>query len=567
MHKPKVSIIIPAYNASRYIQEAVDSALDQDYENLEVMVVDDGSTDKTRQILENYIGGGKIKYFFEEENKGLAAVRNRGITFSSGELVAFLDADDIFFREKISEQVKVFLEDPGMGLSYSGLIHFTDETNKKFFIHRYNDYRPRDVFLDLLKKQFINPSTVMIRKSLLNKYGLFDESLRFSEDWDLWLRLSYNRVKFCYLDKLLTYYRIRKTDNLSSLSNEPMMKENNLVLFKNFFSKTLFESKNKQLTTKILYNLENKAGVAYLLVNNKERALEHIGKARGYHIYPGNYLLNFTVWLIPAPILQLISIMVFKLKHRLLLRRYKKNINMKVKKINNKNSVKLHLGCQEKYLKGYINIDLPPEKHSVQEVKADKYADVRELVYEEASVDEIRSHHLLEHFSRQEALVLLSRWHKWLKIGGVLVVETPDFEESAEKFVSSSLDDQFVLARHIFGSHEASWAYHKDFWSEQKFRYVLESLGFGKFRFEKFSNNLEQKIPMLKNTPIARQEGLLGRISKFGFNNLPNIICYAEKVRRDIDYKAVIRKILYKSLVGREKKILDVWMKEVDKLT
>ena len=72
---------------------------------------------------------------------------------------------------------------------------------------------------------------------------------------------------------------------------------------------------------------------------------------------------------------------------------------------------------------------------------------------------------------------------------------------------------------------------------------------------------------MLKNTPIARQEGLLGRISKFGFNNLPNIICYAEKVRRDIDYKAVIRKILYKSLVGREKKILDVWMKEVDKLT
>ena len=68
---------------------------------------------------------------------------------SSGEFVAFLDADDIFFREKISEQVKIFLKDPSVGLSYSGLIHFTGETNKKFFIHRYNDYRPHDIFLDL----------------------------------------------------------------------------------------------------------------------------------------------------------------------------------------------------------------------------------------------------------------------------------------------------------------------------------------------------------------------------------------------------------------------------------
>ena len=225
--------------------------------------------------------------------------------------------------------------------------------------------------------------------------------------------------------------------------------------------------------------------------------------------------------------------------------------------------LKLHLGCQEKYLEGYVNIDLPPSEHTAQIVRADEYADVRDLSYGPETVDEVRSHHMLEHFSRQEALVLLARWHRWLKMGGIIHVETPDFEESAKKFVTSGLDDQFALARHIFGSHEASWAYHKDFWSESKFAYVLHELGYGDFRFEKFSNNLEQKIPALKGSFIAKQEKLLGKLGKMGFNNLSNIACYAKKVVRDVDYGAAIKRILGKSLVGREKKILDVWMEDI----
>ena len=229
----------------------------------------------------------------------------------------------------------------------------------------------------------------------------------------------------------------------------------------------------------------------------------------------------------------------------------------------NKKPIKLHLGCQEKYLKGYINIDLPPAEHTVQTVRADKYADIRTLYYEPNTVDEIRSHHLLEHFSRQEALFLIARWHKWLKPGGLLVVETPDFEESARKFIHGTLDDQFVLARHIFGSHEAEWAYHRDFWSENKFRYVLGELGFGYFRFEKFSNNLEQKIPVLRNTFVAKQEKILQRLGKLGFNALPNVICYAHKTGDNVDYEGVIRRVLEKSLIGRESKMREVWMKDI----
>lgn len=227
-------------------------------------------------------------------------------------------------------------------------------------------------------------------------------------------------------------------------------------------------------------------------------------------------------------------------------------------------SLRLHLGCQENYLPGYINIDLPPEAHTAEKVKADVYADVRTLSYEPETVDEVRSHHMLEHFSRQEALVLLARWHKWLKMDGMLHVETPDFEESAKKFVGThDINEQFQIARHIFGSHEADWAYHKDFWSEEKFRFVLRELGYGDLAFENFSNNLEQKIPKLKGSFVAKQEKLLGKLGKYGFNALPNIVCFAKKTIKDVNYEQAIKKILSMSLVGREEKILDVWMREV----
>jgi len=227
--------------------------------------------------------------------------------------------------------------------------------------------------------------------------------------------------------------------------------------------------------------------------------------------------------------------------------------------------MKLHLGCQEKYLEGYVNIDLPPEAHTVRKAKVDLEADVRTLRYNPESIEEVRAHHLLEHFSRQEALALLARWHKWLEIGGTLHVETPDFEESAKKFVKAPLDEQFVLARHIFGSQEAPWAIHQDFWSEEKYRYVLRELGFGDFRFEKISNNLEAKIPALKGSAIAKQEHILKHLGPLGFNFLPNIVCFAKKIERDIDYRAAIRRILSKSVVGRETTILDVWMDQVPK--
>jgi predicted SAM-dependent methyltransferase len=145
------------------------------------------------------------------------------------------------------------------------------------------------------------------------------------------------------------------------------------------------------------------------------------------------------------------------------------------------NTIKLHLGSGEQYLNGYVNIDFPPENHTVQtKSRADAFANITQLSFSKETVDEVRSHHTFEHFDRQVALAMVCAWQEWLKPNGLLVIETPDLEESVKLFMDANMgykEKQAVL-RHVFGSHEASWAYHYDGWYEEKFRHVLSQLGF-----------------------------------------------------------------------------------------
>ena len=171
--------------------------------------------------------------------------------------------------------------------------------------------------------------------------------------------------------------------------------------------------------------------------------------------------------------------------------------------------IKLHLGCGESYLPGYINIDFPPLDHTVQiRSVADVYADVISLRIPENSVDEVRLHHLFEHFDRPTALALLCKWHQCLKIGGVVFIETPDLEESAKLFLGKNLSYQQkqVVLRHVFGSHEAKWAIHCDGWYGEKFVKTLEELGFSIISVEKSSwkltHNITVKAKKIKNLSV-----------------------------------------------------------------
>ena len=161
---------------------------------------------------------------------------------------------------------------------------------------------------------------------------------------------------------------------------------------------------------------------------------------------------------------------------------------------------KLHLGCGRIYLEGYINIDFPDSEHTVQkDLTADVYADIHGLTYPFDSIDEIRLHHVFEHFSRPTALALLCRWRNWLRPKGVLRLETPDamasFKQMLSPFTNFSAKQQVL--RHLFGSHEAKWAFHSDGWYEGKFRITLAKLGYANIQAVK------TKWGMLRNIEIT----------------------------------------------------------------
>jgi len=144
-------------------------------------------------------------------------------------------------------------------------------------------------------------------------------------------------------------------------------------------------------------------------------------------------------------------------------------------------TVKLHLGCGQQYLKGYVNIDYAAPAHTVQEKSvADFHADILDLSYAECSIEEVRLHHVFEHFPRPVACALLSGWYSWLKPGGILQIEVPDLQKSARVLVGrfTSFKKRAIAERHLFGSHEAPWAVHCEGYTSELLTKMVESFGF-----------------------------------------------------------------------------------------
>ncbi|MEM4217279.1 MAG: glycosyltransferase family 2 protein, partial [Candidatus Methanomethylicaceae archaeon] len=200
---PKVSVIIPVYNCEKYIRECVESVLSQDYENLEVIVVDDGSTDATPNILKEF--GQKIRYI-HQANRGAAAALNEGIRFASGSLIAWLSADDLYLPGKIIAQVQKFQEDPSLGLVYTDWIMIDAEGREILTVQA--PCPPEKAFVrEMLKGNFINGSSVLIRRECFERAGYFDERLPADVDGDMWFRLLKHGYRFGHVPKLLLKYR------------------------------------------------------------------------------------------------------------------------------------------------------------------------------------------------------------------------------------------------------------------------------------------------------------------------------------------------------------------------
>ena len=208
-----VSVIIPTYNRAWIVRDAIDSVLGQTYADFELIVVDDGSTDRTPQILDAY--GDRLRVI-RQANQGVSAARNRGIGESSGPLIALLDSDDIWLPKKLAVQVDFFKRNP------AALICQTEEIWIRNGLRVNPGKRHRKpsgmIFERSLELCLVSPSAVMVRRELFEKVGLFDESLPACEDYDLWLRVGC-RFSVHLIDKPLTIKRGGHEDQLSRQSS------------------------------------------------------------------------------------------------------------------------------------------------------------------------------------------------------------------------------------------------------------------------------------------------------------------------------------------------------------
>ena len=206
---PRVSITMPVLNGEKYISEAIESILSQTYQDFELIVVDDGSTDRTPELIQGFSQRARVKYVRHPERQGIARSVNDGVSHASGELIAFLDHDDAWLPDFLETQVNYLDQHPEAGMVHSDFQTTDADGNilePSIAALRGPEARPSGhVFPQLFMESFIVGNSVLIRKECFHKAGGFDESILFG-DYLLWMRIA-RHYRIDYVGKVLTQYR------------------------------------------------------------------------------------------------------------------------------------------------------------------------------------------------------------------------------------------------------------------------------------------------------------------------------------------------------------------------
>ena len=357
---------MPAYNAEATIEKSIEAILAQTHQDFELFVVNDGSTDKTFDILKKYIGNPFIDVI-SRVNGGVSAARNKALALIPNDgIVAYCDADDIWSPEHLETSVKLLL-DSGADIVYNNpkIVGISGEALVPTF-PLYDSFNGEN----FKKGNFVYISSVVMRKPSI----LFDSSVDSLEDFDMWVSLYLAGKKFV------------------------------------------------QKTEKTITYVVNPNGMARKGIN----------------------VIN-----------------VVKDKYRNFFDEEFKDT-----------PIKLHLGCGENYLEGYVNVDMVAKR-------VDARYDVSVLPYPDNSVDEIFASHVIEHFTFQKGFKVMAEWFRALKPGGVLKLETPDFLESCKAFVKGDEQYRIKLYGHFFAFPEESlYNAHYFLFTPVQLFWQLEQVGF-----------------------------------------------------------------------------------------
>lgn len=277
-----ISVIIPTYNRSHTVGKAIESVLRQTYQDFEINVIDDGSTDNTREALAPYLD--KILYEYKE-NAGIASARNRGIELAKGEYIAFLDSDDFWKPEKLERQMECFAKHPQYGLVATRCI--TNVVDLNFNTIAINKVRRSGksgwVYPDLFCKNFLRTSSVMVKKECFQEVGKFDEAFPRCEEIDMWLRLS-KKYPVGFINDILTVYTRR-----------PKETRHNNIEGRKIWIKVLEKNYDPELIPRSLYKkrlarIYNHIAESALKDGNREEGKQALDSA--FSLSP----LNFRAW-------------------------------------------------------------------------------------------------------------------------------------------------------------------------------------------------------------------------------------------------------------------------------
>lgn len=296
-----VSVIIPAYQSSQTIRETLESVFAQSIPVAEVIVIDDGSTDGLDEALQPFESRIVV---LKQKNSGAASARNNGIRHSSGEIIAFLDADDVWLPEKLASQLPLF-DNQNVGVVF-GNVYFLNEgkLQEKTYFDLYKPYRGSNLFIPLFAQDFIPMLSVLVRRPILDQVGLFDESIRNVEDYDLWMKIAM-KTEFDYVQEPVAAYRISSTQisknfiqaSASLLTLKERTYRSNLAALQGVNQKILERGLyNKYLRLALCYMREGKTYAA-------GQTLDGYYQARGIS---ATYLVFRCILSLPEPLLRLI---------------------------------------------------------------------------------------------------------------------------------------------------------------------------------------------------------------------------------------------------------------------
>ena len=270
---PTVSVIIHTYNNEKFIAETVESVLNQTYKDYEIIVVDDGSEDGTRDALIPYMQ--KIRYHYKE-NGGIASAKNAGISLSETEFVAFLDHDDLWVPDKLQLQMEHFNENPQIGLVYAKYTSFRDGKELRTKPEKgYSGW----IFKELLAKSFIQTSTVVVKRECLDAVGPYDETFSLGDEYDMFLRIA-QKFQCGFVDKGLTRYRVHDTN---ASNNDFLFDNENLGVYKKIYNNfTDLDGVEKKILRKRIARYSMKVAEGLYRQGKQEESKKYQMEANNY---------------------------------------------------------------------------------------------------------------------------------------------------------------------------------------------------------------------------------------------------------------------------------------------